>query len=174
MTVFDKAPVLSKFTGVNMKCMYCGCEDSKVIDSRSTDDGKSIRRRRECIKCGKRFTTFETVEVIPFLVIKRDGTRQLYDRTKLKNGILRSCEKRPISMAQIDAVVDSIEKNLFNSLEQEVTSQKIGDLVMEELKVLDEVAYIRFAAVYRQFKDSATFFEEMQKIFAPTSNKRKK
>ncbi|MBQ2914590.1 MAG: transcriptional repressor NrdR [Clostridia bacterium] len=157
-----------------MKCMYCGCEDSKVIDSRSTDDGKSIRRRRECIKCGKRFTTFETVEVIPFLVIKRDGTRQLYDRTKLKNGILRSCEKRPISMAQIDAVVDSIEKNLFNSLEQEVTSQKIGDLVMEELKVLDEVAYIRFAAVYRQFKDSATFFEEMQKIFAPTSNKRKK
>lgn len=174
MIVFDKAPVLSKFTGVNMKCMYCGCEDSKVIDSRSADDGKSIRRRRECIKCGKRFTTFETVEVIPFLVIKRDGTRQLYDRTKLKNGILRSCEKRPISMAQIDAVVDSIEKNLFNSLEQEVTSQKIGDLVMEELKVLDEVAYIRFAAVYRQFKDSATFFEEMQKIFAPTSNKRKK
>ena len=174
MIVFDKAPVLSKFVGVNMKCMYCGCEDSKVIDSRSTDDGKSIRRRRECIKCGKRFTTFETVEVIPFLVIKRDGTRQLYDRTKLKNGILRSCEKRPISMAQIDAVVDSIEKNLFNSLEQEVTSQKIGDLVMEELKVLDEVAYIRFAAVYRQFKDSATFFEEMQKIFAPTSNKRKK
>ena len=174
MIVFDKAPVLSKFTGVNMKCMYCGCEDSKVIDSRSTDDGKSIRRRRECIKCGKRFTTFETVEVIPFLVIKRDGTRQLYDRTKLKNGILRSCEKRPISMAQIDTVVDSIEKNLFNSLEQEVTSQKIGDLVMEELKVLDEVAYIRFAAVYRQFKDSATFFEEMQKIFAPTSNKRKK
>ena len=157
-----------------MKCMYCGCEDSKVIDSRSTDDGKSIRRRRECIKCGKRFTTFETVEVIPFLVIKRDGTRQLYDRTKLKNGILRSCEKRPISMAQIDAVVDSIEKSLFNSLEQEVTSQKIGDLVMEELKNLDEVAYIRFAAVYRQFKDSATFFEEMQKIFAPTTNKRKK
>lgn len=157
-----------------MKCMYCGCEDSKVIDSRSTDDGKSIRRRRECIQCGKRFTTFETVEVIPFLVIKRDGTRQLYDRTKLKNGILRSCEKRPISMAQIDAVVDSIEKNLFNCLEQEVTSQKIGDLVMEELKNLDEVAYIRFAAVYRQFKDSATFFEEMQKIFAPTTNKRKK
>ena len=156
-----------------MKCMYCGCEDSKVIDSRSTDDAKSIRRRRECIKCGKRFTTFETVEVIPFLVIKRDGTRQLYDRTKLKNGILRSCEKRPISMAQIDAVVDSIEKSLFNSLEQEVTSQKIGDLVMEQLKQLDEVAYIRFAAVYRQFKDSATFFAEMQKIFAPTSNNRK-
>lgn len=157
-----------------MKCMYCGCEDSKVIDSRSTDDGNSIRRRRECVKCGRRFTTFETVEVIPFLVIKRDGTRQLYERTKLKNGILRSCEKRPISMAQVDAVVDNIEKVLFNSLEQEVTSQKIGDLVMEELKNLDEVAYIRFAAVYRQFKDSATFFEEMQKIFTATSDKRKK
>lgn len=157
-----------------MKCMYCGCEDSKVIDSRSTDDGNSIRRRRECTNCGKRFTTFETVEVIPFLVIKRDGTRQLYERTKLKNGILRSCEKRPISMAQVDAVVDNIEKALFNSLEQEVTSQKIGDLVMEELKNLDEVAYIRFAAVYRQFKDSATFFEEMQKIFNTTTVKRKK
>lgn len=154
--------------------MYCGCEDSKVIDSRSTDDGNSIRRRRECTNCGKRFTTFETVEVIPFLVIKRDGTRQLYERTKLKNGILRSCEKRPISMAQVDAVVDNIEKALFNSLEQEVTSQKIGDLVMEELKNLDEVAYIRFAAVYRQFKDSATFFEEMQKIFNTTTVKRKK
>ena len=154
--------------------MYCGCEDSKVIDSRSTDDGNSIRRRRECTNCGRRFTTFETVEVIPFLVIKRDGTRQLYERTKLKNGILRSCEKRPISMAQVDAVVDNIEKVLFNSLEQEVTSQKIGDLVMEELKNLDEVAYIRFAAVYRQFKDSATFFEEMQKIFNTTTVKRKK
>ena len=149
-----------------MKCMYCGCEDSKVIDSRSTDDAKSIRRRRECIKCGKRFTTFETVEVIPFLVIKRDGTRQLYDRTKLKNGILRSCEKRPISMAQIDAVVDSIEKFLFNSLEQEVTSQKIGDLVMGQLKQLDEVAYIRFAAVYRQFKDLGAFMDELKKMLA--------
>ncbi len=156
-----------------MKCIYCGCADSKVIDSRSTEDGKSIRRRRECISCGKRFTTFETVEVVPFLVIKRDGTRQSYDRAKLKNGILRSCEKRPISMAQIDGIVDNIEKVLFNSLEQEVTSQRIGDLVMEELKQLDEVAYIRFAAVYRQFKDSATFFEEMQKIFAPTKKTKK-
>lgn len=154
--------------------MYCGCEDSKVIDSRSTDDGKSIRRRRECASCGKRFTTFETIETVPFLVIKRDGTRQLYDRSKVKNGILRSCEKRPISMAQIDKVVDSIEKNLYNSLDEEITSQKIGDLVMEELKTLDEVAYIRFAAVYRQFKDSATFFEEMNKIFNMHSSKGKK
>lgn len=148
-----------------MKCMYCGCEDSKVIDSRSTDDGRSIRRRRECVQCGKRFTTFETIEISPFLIVKRDGTRQLYDRSKLKNGILRSCEKRPISMAQIDKIVDNIEKTLYNSLEEEVTSQKIGDLVMDELKQLDEVAYIRFAAVYRQFKDSATFFEEMEKLF---------
>ena len=154
--------------------MYCGCEDSKVIDSRSTDDGKSIRRRRECISCGKRFTTFETIEMVPFLVIKRDGTRQIYDRSKIKNGILRACEKRPISMAQIDKVVDSIEKSLYNSLDEEITSNKIGDFVMEELKALDEVAYIRFAAVYRQFKDSATFFEEMSKIFNTSPKGKKK
>ena len=154
--------------------MYCGCEDSKVIDSRSTDDGKSIRRRRECTSCGKRFTTFETIEIAPFLVIKRDGTRQLYDRSKIKNGILRACEKRPISMAEIDYVVDAIEKNLFSSLDEEITSQKIGDMVMEQLKELDEVAYIRFAAVYRQFKDSATFFEEMSKIFNTAPKGKKK
>ena len=156
-----------------MKCMYCGCEDSKVIDSRSTDDGRSIRRRRECVACGKRFTTFETIETVPFLVIKRDGTRQIYDRSKIKNGILRACEKRPISMAQIDAVVDNIEKSLYNSLDEEITSQKIGDLVMEQLKELDDVAYIRFAVVYRQFKDSATFFEEMNKIFNTGNSKGK-
>ena len=148
-----------------MKCMYCGCEDSKVIDSRSTDDGRSIRRRRECSNCGRRFTTFETIESVPLLVVKRDGTRQLFEKEKLKNGIIRACEKRPISMAQIDGVADNIEKALYNSLEQEDSSQKIGDLVMQELKTLDEVAYIRFAAVYRQFKDSATFIEEMRKIF---------
>ncbi|MDE7454277.1 MAG: transcriptional regulator NrdR [Clostridia bacterium] len=157
-----------------MKCMYCGCEDSKVIDSRSTEDGKSIRRRRECNDCGRRFTTFETIEMIPFLIVKRDGTRQSYDRSKLKTGILRSCEKRPISMQQIDMIVDDIEKNLYNSLEEEVTSFKIGDMVMERLKDLDEVAYIRFAAVYRQFKDSATFFEEMSKIFTTSTKGKKK
>lgn len=157
-----------------MKCMYCGCEDSKVIDSRSTDDGNSIRRRRECTACGKRFTTFETIETVSFLVVKRDGTRQSYDRNKLKTGIVRACEKRPISMAQIDGVVNAIEKSLYNSLDEEITSQKIGDLVMEQLKELDEVAYIRFAAVYRQFKDSATFFEEMSKIFNTTSKGKKK
>lgn len=158
-----------------MKCMYCGCEDSKVIDSRSTEDGKSIRRRRECVNCGKRFTTFETIEIVPFLVVKRDGTRQSYDRSKLKNGLLRSCEKRPISMTQIDQIVETVEKQLYNSLEQEISSNKIGDLVMEQLKPVDEVAYIRFAAVYRQFKDSATFFEEMSRIFGqpPKGRKRK-
>lgn len=154
--------------------MFCGCEDSKVIDSRSTDDGKSIRRRRECVDCGRRFTTFETIEIVPFLVVKRDGTRQSYDRSKLKSGILRSCEKRPISMLQIDMLVDDVEKNLYNSLDAEITSQQIGDMVMERLKDLDEVAYIRFAAVYRQFKDSATFFEEMSKIFNTSTRGRKK
>ena len=157
-----------------MKCMFCGCEDSKVIDSRPTDDGKSIRRRRECMSCGRRFTTFETIEVLPFLVVKRDGTRQTYDKNKIKSGIIRSCYKRPISMAQIDKIVDNIEKQLYNSLEQEIDSSVIGDLVMKELKELDEVAYIRFAAVYREFKDSASFFEEMSKIFNTNSSKTKK
>ena len=152
--------------------MYCGCEDSKVIDSRSTDDGHSIRRRRECVNCGKRFTTFETIEIAPILIVKRDGTRQQYDRNKLKNGIVRSCEKRPISMAQIDDIVARIEKSLYNSLEEEVTSKKIGDLVMEELKQIDDVAYIRFAAVYRQFKDSQTFFDEMKKMFETKEGKK--
>ena len=157
-----------------MKCMFCGCEDSKVIDSRPTDDGKSIRRRRECMSCGRRFTTFETIELLPFLVVKRDGTRQTYDKNKVKSGIIRSCYKRPISMAQIDKIVDNIEKQLYNSLEQEIASNVIGDLVMKQLKELDEVAYIRFAAVYREFKDSATFFEEMSKIFNTNSSKTKK
>lgn len=147
-----------------MKCVFCGCGDSKVIDSRPTEDGGSIRRRRECIACGRRFTTFETIETVPFLVIKRDGTRQMYEKSKLKNGILRACEKRQISMAQIDEVVNRIEKILFNSLEQELTSQRIGDVVMDSLMALDEVAYIRFAAVYRQFTDSETFMEELAKI----------
>ncbi len=147
-----------------MKCLFCGCADSKVIDSRPTEDGCSIRRRRECIACGKRFTTFETIETVPFLVIKRDGTRQMYEKSKLKNGILRSCEKRPISMAQIDDTVNKIEKILYNGLEQEISSQRIGDVVMDSLMVLDEVAYIRFAAVYRQFTDSETFMHELAKI----------
>ena len=153
-----------------MKCPYCGCEDSKVIDSRSTDDGKSIRRRRECTSCGKRFTTFETIELLPFLVIKRDGTRQMYERIKLKNGIVRSCEKRPISMAQIDKIVDNVEKALYNSLEAEIPSSKIGDLVMEQLKQVDEIAYVRFAVVYRQFKDVEILFSELNKLFKKDSS----
>ena len=153
--------------------MFCGCEDSKVIDSRSTEDGRSIRRRRECTQCGRRFTTFETIELSPFLIIKRDGTRQLYDRSKLKNGIMRACEKRPISMSQIEGMVDNIEKTLYNSLEEEVTSKRLGELVMDELKPVDEVAYIRFAAVYRQFKDSQTFFDEMHKIFDDNTKHKK-
>jgi len=148
-----------------MKCVFCGCEDSKVIDSRPTDDGKSIRRRRECIGCGKRFTTFETIETTPLIVVKSSGVRQQFDKNKVKNGIIKACEKRPVSMSEIDKLVDSVEKQLYNSLDQEISSKKIGELVMNGLKDIDEVAYIRFASVYRQFKDSATFFEEMSKLF---------
>lgn len=147
-----------------MKCIYCGCEDSKVIDSRPTEDGNAIRRRRECIGCGKRFTTFETIETTPLIVVKNSGMRQPFDKNKLKNGIIKACEKRPVSVADIEKLVDGIEKQLYNSLEQEISSKKIGELVMDGLKELDDVAYIRFASVYRQFKDSATFFEEMSKL----------
>ncbi|MDD3831203.1 MAG: transcriptional regulator NrdR [Clostridia bacterium] len=153
-----------------MRCVYCGCEESKVIDSRSIEEGNAIRRRRECVKCGKRFTTFETVETTPLLVIKNSGVRQPYDKNKLKNGILKACEKRPVAMCVVDNLVDEITKQLYNSLEQEVSSKKIGELVMSGLKGIDEVAYIRFASVYRQFKDSATFIEEMKKIFEQSSN----
>ncbi len=148
-----------------MKCIFCGCEDSKVIDSRSAEEGNAIRRRRECINCGKRFTTFETIETTPILVVKNNGMRQQFDKNKLKNGIIKACEKRPVPMAKVDKLVDEIEKQLYNTLEQEVSTKKIGELVMEGLKGIDEVAYIRFASVYRQFKDSATFFKEMSKIF---------
>lgn len=145
-----------------MKCMYCGCLDSKVIDSRLNEDGTSIRRRRECINCGKRFTTYETIETTPILVIKRNGTRQALDVNKIKSGIIRACEKRPVPMAEIEKIVSDIEKHIHNSLEQEISSQQIGELVMEKLKNLDEVAYVRFASVYRQFKDINTFLSEIQ------------
>ena len=147
-----------------MRCIFCGCEESKVIDSRSTDEGNAIRRRRECMGCGRRFTTFETIETTPILVVKNNGMRQQFDKNKIKNGIIKSCEKRPVEMSAVDKLVDDIEKQIYNSLEQEVTSKKIGELVMEGLKSIDEVAYIRFASVYRQFKDPATFFEEMSKL----------
>lgn len=147
-----------------MRCPFCSCDEDKVIDSRPTDEGATIRRRRECLKCHKRFTTYEKVESLPIMVIKKDGSRQPYDREKVRKGILRACEKRSISMNQIESVLDSIESSVSNSLEREVTSSHIGELVMSKLKELDEVAYVRFASVYRQFKDINTFMEELNKL----------
>ena len=147
-----------------MKCMYCGHVDSKVIDSRQSDDGTAIRRRRECNNCGKRFTTYETVETTPILVVKTNGNRQTFDANKLKNGIVKSCEKRPVPMYKIDKLVEDIQKSIYNSLEQEVSSKKLGEMVMEGLKEIDEVAYVRFASVYRQFKDVSTFMKELEKL----------
>ena len=140
-----------------MKCIYCGAEESKVLDSRNSEESNSIRRRRECLVCGRRFTTYETIETTPILVIKNDGSRQSYDPEKLKNGIIKACEKRPVSMSQIDNIVDTITKQLQNKLTQEVKSSTLGELVMDALKNLDEVAYVRFASVYRQFKDLESF-----------------
>ncbi len=140
-----------------MKCIYCGCEESKVLDSRSTDETNSIRRRRECSNCGRRFTTYETVETTPILVIKNDGSRQPFEASKIKSGLIKACEKRPVSMVQIDNVITNIEKNIQNQLLQEIKSSEIGEMVMDELKKLDEVAYVRFASVYRQFKDITSF-----------------
>ena len=145
-----------------MKCIYCGDEESKVLDSRSCDENNSIRRRRECLSCGKRFTTYETVETTPILVIKSDNSRQLFDSEKLKRGIIRACEKRPVSMSQIDNIVDDITMTLSNSLEQEIPSSKLGELVMEKLKKIDEVSYIRFACVYRKFADLTHFLHFLQ------------
>ena len=142
-----------------MRCIYCGYEDSKVIDSRSADEGRTIRRRRECFSCGKRFTTYETIEDTPVLVIKSNGARQQLDPQKIK-----SCEKRPVSMTEIDDIVAAVIKQIDNSLEQEVSSKHIGELVMEELKKHDEVAYVRYASVYRSFKDISSFMDELQKM----------
>ena len=147
-----------------MKCPYCGFEESKVIDSRSADDGERIRRRRECLKCSKRFTTHEVIENVPLMVVKRDKSREPFDRNKLMGGILRACEKRPVSLSQIEKAVDNIEAKLQSSLDREVTSFTIGELAMEQLKPVDEVSYVRFASVYRQFKDINTFMEELNKL----------
>ena len=147
-----------------MKCPFCGYEESKVIDSRPTDEGEKIRRRRECIACAKRFTTYEIIESVPIIVVKKDKSRQAFDRVKLFNGMLRACEKRPVSIEQLDKVVSEIEADLQNSLDREVTSVHIGELVMDKLKGLDEVAYVRFASVYRQFKDINTFMDELAKL----------
>ena len=147
-----------------MKCPFCNYEESKVIDSRPTDEGEKIRRRRECVACGKRFTTYEIIESVPIIVVKKDKSRQAFDRIRLFNGMLRACEKRPVSIEQIDRTVSEIEAELQNSLDREVTSVHIGELVMDKLKNLDEVAYVRFASVYRQFKDINTFMDELAKL----------
>ena len=147
-----------------MKCMYCGCLDSKVIASRSSEDGTNIRRRRECINCGKRFTTYETVENTPIFVIKTNGARQVFDSNKIKNGIIKACEKRPVPASAIDKLVDDIQKKIYNSLAQEVTSKQLGEMVCEALKTLDEVAYVRFASVYRSFTDTTSFIQELEKM----------
>ena len=147
-----------------MKCPYCGFEESKVIDSRPADEGERIRRRRECLSCGKRFTTHEVIETVPIIVVKRDKSREVFDRNKLRTGILHACEKRPVSLDQVEKIVDSIESSLQASLDREVTSGKIGELAMDQLKNVDEVAYVRFASVYRQFKDINTFMDELTKL----------
>lgn len=152
-----------------MKCPYCDYYESKVVDTRPTDEGQAIRRRRECIQCGKRFTTYENIEEIPIVVVKRDGNRQTYNRNKLLNGILKACEKRPVSLDTIEKVVDDIEKNLHNSMEKEITSIEIGEMVMNSLKDIDEVAYVRFASVYRQFKDVNSFMEELKDLLNENS-----
>ena len=147
-----------------MKCPFCNYPDSKVVDSRPTDEGTSIRRRRECLRCFKRFTTYETVERLPLMLIKRDGTREPYDRNKLLSGVMKACEKRPVPQARWEQLVDTVEQRLFGTLETEVSSQKIGEMVMQELKNVDEVAYVRFASVYRQFKDINTFLEDLNSL----------
>ena len=147
-----------------MKCPFCGDQDSKVVDSRHSDDGLSIRRRRECMNCQRRFTTYEYVETLPIIVVKRDGSRQAFDRNKILNGMVRACEKRQVPFAELERVTTEIEQTIQNSLEREVTADKIGEVVMERLKPLDEVAYIRFASVYRRFQDVNSFMQEVSRF----------
>ena len=147
-----------------MRCQYCSCTDSKVIDSRPTDDGNSIRRRRECIGCGRRFTTYEKVEMNPLFVVKKDGRREMFDAQKIKAGIVHACDKLPVSMQEIDGIVARVEQKCYATMEGEIPTEKIGDIVMLELKELNDVAYVRFAAVYRKFTDLGTFMEELQKL----------
>ena len=147
-----------------MNCLYCGCLESNVVDSRSAEDGTIIRRRRECLNCGKRFTTYETVETTPVLVVKANGTRQAFDINKIKNGIIKACEKRPVPASKIEKLTDDIQKKVYNSMAQEVSSKDLGEMVMEGLKEIDEVAYIRFASVYRSFTDISSFMKEVENI----------
>ena len=147
-----------------MKCPFCGFPESKVIDSRPAEEGASIRRRRECLSCQKRFTTYEMMEHLPLVVVKKDGSRQTFDKMKLINGMLRACEKRPVPLSELQRVADEIEQEIRNTLDREVTSERVGELVMLKLKDLDEVAYVRFASVYRQFRDINTFTEELNRL----------
>ena len=149
-----------------MRCPFCSHPESKVVDSRPSDEGSSIRRRRECLACHKRFTTYETMESLPLMVIKKDGSRQTFDKTKLLNGMIRACEKRPVAFAPLEDMANEIEQVLQNDMDREIPSARIGELVMERLKKVDEVAYVRFASVYRQFKDISTFMEELNKLLA--------
>ena len=155
-----------------MKCMYCGCLESKVVDSRTSDDGTSIRRRRECVGCGKRFTTYETIETTPIFVVKNGGARQAFDPNKIRMGIIKACEKRPVTSAQIDELVDEVVKRVNNSLAQEISSREIGEMVCEGLKNVDEVSYIRFASVYRSFADTTSFMKELEKMIAKEGAKK--
>ena len=147
-----------------MKCPFCGDDNTRVIDSRPADDNEAIRRRRQCDECGKRFTTYEKEETIPLIVIKRDKNRETYDRSKIESGVVRSCHKRPVSVDQIEACVDEIENKIFNLGVREIESEKIGEIVMDQIRDLDQVAYVRFASVYRQFKDADTFMSELKKL----------
>ena len=149
-----------------MKCPYCGYSESKVIDSRPADENSSIRRRRECLSCGKRFTTYETVESLPMVVVKKDGSRQSFDRRKVLGGMIRACEKRPVPLAELEKIAEEIEQDLQNSMEWEISTEAIGEKVMEWLRNVDQVAYVRFASVYRQFKDIDTFMTELNKLLA--------
>ena len=149
-----------------MKCPFCGYSESKVIDSRPADENASIRRRRECLSCAKRFTTYETVESIPMVVVKKDGSRQSFDRAKILGGMIRACEKRPVPMADMEKIAGEIEQDLQNSMEREIRSEVIGEMVMERLRTVDQVAYVRFASVYRQFQDIDTFMAELTKLLS--------
>ena len=155
-----------------MKCMYCGCPDSKVVDSRAAEDGTIIRRRRECINCGKRFTTYETVENTPIFVVKTGGARQVFDPNKIRTGIIKACEKRAVPASKIDELVNDIQKRIYNSMAQEITSKEIGEMVCEGLKGIDEVAYVRFASVYRSFTDTTSFMKELEKMVNKDGEKR--
>ncbi len=147
-----------------MKCWFCGSEDSRVIDSRSSEDNMAIRRRRECLGCGRRFTTYETMEETPILVVKSNGTRQSFDSQKIKRGIIKACEKRPVTMETIDKMTANVTKSVFSMADREISSKVIGELVMDEIKKVDEVAYVRYASVYRKFEDITSFMEELQKL----------